>query len=120
MHNSDVLRNAEILCALDKIIYHYKERGLFDKYKHELEFLALYHVYISASCRILQTVRKHALLKEFKKYMAKYFPNYSSNRYLSTLNRNNIIILKLLDKNMYSLIFIIFKAKKLLRAVYVR
>lgn len=111
MQNTNCERNAEILSAFDDIIRFYQSKGLFDRYKNQIEYLAIYHLYIAASVRVINANRKHPLLKQLKTYLTQQFPDYRNNPYLKQLDRNKQLVYKLLEKNHYFIIFSMFKIK---------
>ena len=112
--NKNSKRNVEILYAFEDILGWFRKYGYFEKYKKELEFLTIHHVFLAASVRLLLIDRKHPLLDEFQNYVRKEFPNFEQCEYLPTLDKNKSLIFKLLLKKRYRTVLMIFKAKKLL------
>lgn len=111
MHNSDMERNLEIIDALDHILVYYKNQGVFEQYKRELEFLAVKHIFIAASVRILRVDPKSRLLQKIKEYMDNTFPTYHTNPYIKTLDRNKKLVYLLLSRKMYNILRLVFKLK---------
>ena len=111
MHNSDIERNLEIIDALDHILVYYKNQGVFEQYKRELEFLAIKHIFIAASVRILRVDPKSRLLQKIKEYMDNTFPTYYTNPYIKTLDRNKKLVYLLLSRKMYNILRLVFKLK---------
>ncbi len=114
MNNKNSERNVEILYAFDDILSWFEEQKLLDKYKTELEFLAIEHILIAASVRVLQIDRKHHLIADFRKYMEENFPDFAQNPHLTLLDRNKQLIYKLLLKKRYRTVLVIFRIKQLL------
>ena len=114
MNNKNSERNVEILYAFDDIIQWFREQKLWDAYRDEVTFLAVEHVLIAATVRVLQIDRKHHLVEDFQKYMEKNFPDFQDNPYLDRLDRNKRLIYKLLLKKKYRTILCIFRVKHLL------
>lgn len=112
--NKNSGRNVEILYAFDDILGWYRKHGYFEKYKNELEFLVIHHVLLAASVRLLQIDHKHPLLNQFYEYVEKEFPDFRNCSYLPTLDKNKSLIYKLLLKQRYRTILMIFRIKKLL------
>lgn len=113
MNSKNVARNGEILDALDDLLSWFRERGLFETYRSELEYLTLYHVYLTSSARVLRLDRKSPLLREFAAYTREKFPDYRKNPYLPTrLSRNEKLLLALLERGHYRLVETIFRLKK--------
>lgn len=112
MHSSAVARNQEILDAFDDLLAYFKEHRLFDTYYAELEFLAVYHILITASVRVLKADRKHPLLRQFGDYVQQRFPQYMQNRYLAErLSGRERTVLKLISRQQYGLLTCLFKLK---------
>lgn len=109
--NANIDRNREILEAFDDLLSWFKDRGKFDAYREELEFLTLYHAYLAASVRVIRIDKNHPILKEFSEYLEKNFPNYRKNSYLTRLTRNERLLYKLLEHGYTGLIALIFKIK---------
>jgi len=54
-------------------------------------------------------------LEEIKSYMDKEFKDFKNNKYIgSHLSRNKKIVMRLLDLKLYTLIGLMFKAKRVL------
>ena len=111
IQNLNVERNVEILEAFDDIFTYFREQGLFEKYRDELCFLTLFHVYLTASVRVIRLDRRHALVPKFAAYLREHFPDYRQNPYRATLTRNQRLLLFLLEKKQYFLIALLFKLK---------
>lgn len=111
MKSGNVARNGEILDAFDDILPWFRQQGLFEKYRGELEYLAVYHVYLTASVRVILADRKNPLLPRFAGYIAQHFPGYRGNPYLARLGRKRRLLLALLQKRMYRAIALLFKLK---------
>ncbi len=109
--NKNADRNREILLAFDDLFAYFKEKGLFEKYRQEFCYLTLFHAYLTASVRVLLIDRKHPLLKEFRDYLNKWFPDYRQCSYLNRLSRVHRLLLSLLEKRQYWLIALLFKLK---------
>lgn len=114
MNNKNSERNVEIIYAFDDILSWFKEKKLYETYQHELTYLAIEHVLIAATVRVLQIDRKHHLVADFRKYMQTNFPNFRENRHLPLLDKNKRLIYKLLIKKRYRTVNAIFRIKKLL------
>lgn len=109
--NVNADRNVEIIEAFEDILAYFKEVGCFDEFHDELEYLTIFHVYITASVRVIRIDRKHELIDKFYDYLESNFPKYRENKYLPLLGRNKTLIYKLLEKKMYRSIDMIFKIK---------
>ena len=62
MRSANVDRNKEIIDAFDDLLNYFKEHKLFDAYYQELEYLAVLHIFILVSVRVLKA-KKASLLE---------------------------------------------------------
>lgn len=114
MNNKNVQRNAEILYAFDDIRTWFAAHKLSERFHDELAFLAVQHLLLAATVRVLQIDRKHPLVEEFRKYMEDHFPDFRENPYLPKLDKNKQLIYRLLLKKHYRAVLLIFRAKSAL------
>ena len=115
MNNSNIKKNLEILDAFDNLIKYAKKYKYYDKYYDEICFLAIQHIYIAASVRIITAKNvndKKDIINKLHKYMNDNFLNYNKNKYLYLLDKNKKIIYNLLRVKQYFLIKIIFDIKR--------
>ena len=111
MNNKNVARSREILDAFDDLLAWFESRGLLEDYRRELEYLCLYHAWLTASVRVLRGDKTSSLPDEFAAYLNEHFPAWRESPYLSRLTRNEQILLKLLEKRHYTAIRLLFKLK---------
>ena len=112
MRNANLGRNVEIIQALEDLLAWFRQEGLMEEYHNELEFLALYHVYLTSSVRVLRADPSHPLLKQFAAYMQDTFPAYSANPYRKTqLSRSQQLALALVERRLYALTRLLFQFK---------
>ncbi len=114
MNNKNSERNVEILYAFDDILAWFEEQKLLEKYRNEIEFLAIEHILLAATVRVLQIDRKHHLLEDFRAYMNRHFPDFTQNPHLPLLDQNKRLIYKLLLKKRYRTVLTIFRIKRMI------
>lgn len=114
MNNRNAARNGEILTAFDDILSWYQEQGYYNSARDVLEFLAISHIWLAATVRVVQIDRKHPLIGDFRSYMIQHFPEFEKNPYLPTLDKNKALIHRLLLKQRYGTVRLIFRIKALL------
>ena len=82
-------RTANIFPVMDNMLSFYKEKGLLNEYKEEVEYFYARILLLSSLARISKirnkTLRKELALKSIRK-VKENFPNYKNNKYLSGLN----------------------------------
>jgi len=115
MNNSNIHRNLEIIDAFDNIL-NYTKGKIYKKYKDEIEYLAILHIYIYTIVRIIRceanNKEKKKIIKEIKKYINDNFTNFKKNKYIkSHLNYKRKIIYRLINMNLYFVIKILFNKK---------
>lgn len=109
--NPNVKRNAEILEAFDDLLGWFRENDLFERYYNELSRLAVDHVLLAASVRVLRVDPQSELLDQFQDYVQAQFPDYMENPYLQTLSRSRKLILRLLRQRKYRTVRMLFAVK---------
>lgn len=115
MNNNNIERCLEICLGFDEIIKFCNDNNFSKKYRDEIEFYCIYHVYICAITRVINTNNEYSYKKEIinklKEYVKTNFPNFQKNKYLNKLDRNKKIVYFLINKNQYKLIELIFKLR---------
>ena len=109
MRSSDVSRSREILDAFDDILQWFTERGILEQYREQLCRLAIDHIRLAATVRVIRGDDHSPLIKEFLHYMYAKFPQWKQNRYIAELPLKHRILLWLMDKKQYFLIKLLFK-----------
>lgn len=111
MNNKNCARNVEILYAFDDILQWYAERGLLKSHMQELEFLAISHILLAATVRVVRIDPKSPLIEQFRAYMEAHFPNFRQNKYLPTLSRGKRLAYRLLLHRRYRTVRALFRLK---------
>ena len=109
--NTNTARNAELFTAFDNLLDWYRENGLFERYYNELSRLAVDHVLLAASVRVLRVDPESELLGRFQDYVQTQFPDYLDNPLLAQLSRSHKLILRLLRQRKYRTVRALFAAK---------
>ncbi len=116
MNNAKVDRNVEIVEALDDLTSWFKQEGIYEEYKEELDYLIIDHVFVAGSVRIIKSAgTKHPLLKVLSDFTLNNVSHdaFKSNKYVtSSMPRNRKLVMKLLRNNMSFAVKLIFKMKK--------
>jgi CDP-glycerol glycerophosphotransferase len=109
MHSSKSEKNRDIVIAFDSVIHHYEDLGLMTQYKPELEYLAIRHVFLDASVRVLKIDPKNEILREFHSWMKLNFSVFKKNKYLYRFNFKEKLVIQLLDLKLYGLVYSLFR-----------
>lgn len=102
-------RNIEIIDAMDDVTEYYKTHGCYDAYREQLEFLAFRHILLASSLRVVTADCNCGLLDKLLDSFTASYPDYASNKYMSTLSRRERLIHRLL----------ITKRRRLLRTLFI-
>ena len=111
MKSANLERNREILDAFDDLLPWFRKEGLFEAYRRELEYLAVFHVYLTAGVRVALADRKSPLLRELAAYVEEKFPGWRQNPYLPKLGGKRRLLVSLLQKKWYWAVSLLFKLK---------
>ncbi|MGI5977092.1 MAG: glycosyltransferase family 2 protein [Candidatus Limivicinus sp.] len=84
-NNKNTARNIEIIPAVDAMLNAYREKGLFEKYKPQLEYSAFYNQLLTSSTRVnLADMRSDVQDRLLEDYIRK-FPDYRENPYIKSM-----------------------------------
>ena len=111
MKSANLERNREILDAFDDLLPWFRKEGLFEAYRREMEYLAVFHVYLTAGVRVALADRKSPLLRELAAYVEERFPGWRQNPYLPKLGGKRRLLVSLLQKKWYWAVSLLFKLK---------
>lgn len=93
--NTQNVRTKEIFIILDNVISYYKEKGLYDEYRDELEYIYVKFLLCSSLKRISKIAEKKErkqAQKETWDNINKKFPNWRKNSILKKKNLKNLYI----------------------------
>lgn len=110
--NSNITRNREILDAFDDILAWFKQENLQKQYENELCRLAIDHILLAGTVRVLRIDRKSTLVQELRAYLEKHFPHFAENPYLRRLPRGKRLIYRLLAGKHYRTVAMLFRLRK--------
>lgn len=115
MNNNNALKNLEIIDAFDDLIYYFKDKGVYENFQQELEFLITEHIAVAAVTRVIlcNNPDKKLVLKKLEDYIASFDGVYN-NKYVSTLSSNKQLVLKFNRHKLYFFTDACMKIKKLL------
>lgn len=112
MNNKNLFKNLDIILSFNEIIDYLKKKKEIKKYYNEVEFLAIYHIYICGLTRIINIncnrKDKEKVINEFNNYMSKVFPNFRKNKYLKNLDNRKKIVYRILNLKQYWLLKMLF------------
>ena len=85
------------------VVAEFKENGLYDIYKEELEYLYIEHFLVYGAFRFLRTDHYKELMSKAFDFVKAEFPNYRRNKYINTFGIKNTIFLYTNNKGTMSL-----------------
>lgn len=116
MNGRDAQKNEQIIAALDDLLFWFEERGTAEPLKNELEMLAVRHVLIAATVRVLRADPGSRLPERFVSYMESRFPDYKNNKYIKELSRSKRLAFRLAAGKHFRTLGALFGLKDLLGA----
>ena len=109
--NRGTERNREIMDALNSVTDWYREHGLYESYRTELEALTVFHVFMTASVRVARIDPHSPVLKELRAYVYERFPAWRKNSYVKNYPPKHRLVLLLLRLRAYRLTGLLFNLK---------
>lgn len=107
----DPKRNRQLIDAFEDLLGWYREQGLEAQYHDELTRLAIEHLMLACSVRVLRADPENPLLGEIADYMQTAFPDYAENPYAAQLSKPQKLALSLLRKKRYHIVKTLFSLK---------
>ena len=115
MNNSNIKRNLELNLAFDEMINYFKNNNTYEKNYEKLEFLCLYHMYISGITRVINCKvpmkDKKIIIYKYIDYVKNNFKTFKNSKYIKYMDRNKKIIYNLINLKLYRVVELIFKIK---------
>lgn len=108
-------RTAEIFTVLDNVINYYKQNGLYDEYKEELEYNYARYLLCSSLkriCKIPETEKREKLIKLTWEKLNEKFPNWKKNKILNSVKIPKNRYMKSVNNITYKIYTKIFTTKK--------
>lgn len=110
--NTQNERVRDIFTVLNNTLCYYKEKGIYDKFKDELEYIYMRYIFGSSFKRVAKikdkTLRNQILDESYNNLLSN-FPNYKDNKYLKTKKGFKNTYFKLMNKFTYKLSSKIFR-----------
>lgn len=116
MSSSKVDRNVEIIEALEDLYSWFEKEGTLETFRNELDFLAIDHVFLSASVRVIRSVgASHPLIKKFRSFTEEHCMTFKdgSNPYVKNgMPRSRKLVYTLLKHKLFFAVSLLYKIKK--------
>lgn len=104
-------RTAEIFKIFENVIKFYKEKGIYEQYKQELEYTYTRYLLCSSfkrMCKIKNKQKRKELLNKNWENLNSKFPNWKENKILKTVNLGKNKYMKTINKYSYKIYAFIF------------
>ena len=106
-------RNLEIITSVEEVLRFYKEKGLLAQLHDELEYMAYYHEFLTASVRVNLADRKSDVQEELMRAFLDQFPDYRRNAYIRSMPFKHRLLGWLLMHRLRMCVHAIMKANAL-------
>ena len=107
-HAAQVERNRAVLSGTDNLLAFFHQEQIPSERMAELEYLAIEHLLVNAILRINSIDWRNPLQHEILMYMEEHFPHWRNNPYLDRLNARKRRLMKLIAKEQYLPVYILW------------
>lgn len=101
------------IVALEGVLSAYKEEGLYEKYREELEYLVFANEYFEPSKVLALAGEDGEYLERYRKYLYETIPRIHDNKYVKNLGKKDKLHLWILDHKQYWMMRLLSKARHL-------
>ena len=109
-HGKNTERNLEIIDAAEDLLQYYEQKGLFEKYRDELEYSVFYNVLLTSTDRVNLINPKSDVQGKLLEYMKSRFPDYEKNRYVQGMGMKYRLLHLLIKNRWYGLLHAVLTA----------
>ena len=100
-NSAKLQRNLEIIDAVDDLLGYYKDMGLYDAYRTQLDYVAFYNMFLTGSVRVCLADPKSPVLPQLKETFLSRFPDFGENAYIRSMSKKHRLLTKLLLAEQY-------------------
>lgn len=111
MRTENVERNRDMLRTFEDILDWFRKQGLMQQYRSELCYLAVDHLLLASTVRVVRANPHSPLLREFLLFVQMNFPEYPDNPYVREMSRMRRLALYLVEHKCYWLLRLLFSLK---------
>lgn len=114
MHIKNTDKNEDMLTVVSAISDFYKKNNAFDDYYNELCFMTVMHMLVLCTLRVTADDARHPLLKKFRDYADKNFPDFKKNGYVrENLSKKRKLIFFFSKHKMYGMLKLLNKINEM-------
>ena len=114
-HGKNAEKNLEIIAASEDLLTYYREAGLFDKYRSELEYTVYYNELLTSTDRVNLIDRNSPVQEKLLAWFLENFPNYRENPYFSTMSRQYKMLHTLIEHRQYLALNLMLRANNVIK-----
>ena len=108
-------RNLEIIDAVDDLIGWYREKGLYERYRQQLDYVAFYNLFLTGSVRVCLGDPKSPVLPALREAFLERFPDFRSNSYFKSAPAKYRLLTRLLLGGQYRAVALLMGANSRLK-----
>ncbi|HIZ73921.1 MAG TPA: hypothetical protein H9723_01570, partial [Candidatus Mediterraneibacter stercoravium] len=101
------------LAVLDHILSSYREKGVYEKYREELEYLVFANAYFEPSKELVLDRGDRKWLERYREYTFRLYPDFVKNRYVRRMGRKDRLHLWILNTRQYWMMRLLSKARRM-------
>lgn len=99
--------------VLDDVLKYYKDKGAYEKYRDELEYLVFCNAYFEPSREIVLAHAKTSYLEKSRTYMYERFPEFTENPYIRRRSRKDRLHMHILNTRQYWLMRFLSRCRQM-------
>lgn len=99
--SANIDRNLEIITAVDISLDYYRQMGVFEKYRPELEYMCFYHQLLTSTTRVNLLDRNSELQDTLLDDFRRKFPRYRDNPYIQSMPGKYKLLLSLIERRQH-------------------
>jgi glycosyltransferase involved in cell wall biosynthesis len=102
INSANLQRNLEIIDAVEDLCSYYKAHDKYDTYRSELEYIAFFNQFLTASVRVCQADPKSPVLPKLVDSFLRDYPDFMSNKYVMEMPKKYKLLSYLISHKHYS------------------
>lgn len=107
----------DIVRVLNKVIRYYKAKGMYDRYREELEYLAFMNVYFEPSKKMALDKAEKVYLLRLQRYVYRNFPEFRKNPYVREMSWKDRLHMHILNTRQYWLMRLLSRCRQAAESV---
>lgn len=114
MNNNNSEKNLNMLTVMTDIMTFMKEKGLYDQYSYDIEYMMIEHILITSINRVAdqKNPEREKIIKKMRDYVLEYYPNFTRDAAFSEFGRKQQIVAILNAHGLHNIVRVIFGIKR--------